>query len=813
MHALHPVVQLIYAQAIGFALSWTLAYLFGHRVRFGHWTLSFLYVAAIEWGSRELVGWLHGPLPGWAWWLPAGVVAVLVIALAEHWNAMGQACMTTTVSLSGYFMVYVVEITARAHLGVLSLFFSILLLLLQAFALILLCAGSFEILDVLCRIRWRRVADPQPVADFLPRVSLHVPAYNEPPEMVIETLDALARLDYPNYEVIVIDNNTTDERLWRPLEVHCAKLGFKFIHVENWPGFKSGALNLGLTRTDPGAEIVGVVDSDYVVEPDYLRRCVGFFRRPEVAFVQTPQDYRGVTPNDIYVQGCYDAYLYFFRISMASRNEHNGIIFAGTMGLIRRDVLQALGGWDEWCITEDAEISLRILDRGYEGVYVERSFGHGLMPLNFEGLKKQRFRWAFGGMQILRRHRATLMPWARWLDRSHRLSFAQQWDYLMGGLQWLNDPATFAFTVLLLLGTGALVVAHSLFIQPLAPAVMIVPFLFIFVGVSRFLWALRIRVGCGLRRAAAAFGILTALTWVVTVACVLGLVKKHGVFLRTPKKRTGADPWHAVRIVTHEVVLVGLCVVAGVALLASGARTAHVWVMSGLLGWQGLVYLSAPVNSLLGHRSEMRALHPEYLRSSRTTGQRASSMVTARGVAWSIAGLGVVALMMFVLAVRFAPEAERAYRAGPEPVALVPASAMKVPAEGAIKAAIYFEKQAALAGSVDDALRLWSVRGVVRDANYTPEDTSDDRVWVGINAIRRRYAEEFARHRYLSLQHSDASIVIEGDSAYVVNDLRATIRTPAGVQQVYLARGDRWTLVRKGDRWQIVELVVNRAPR
>ena len=59
----------------------------------------------------------------------------------------------------------------------------------------------------------------------LPKVSIHVPAYNEPPQMLIETLDALARLDYPNYEVIVIDNNTKDEAAWRPVEQHCARLG------------------------------------------------------------------------------------------------------------------------------------------------------------------------------------------------------------------------------------------------------------------------------------------------------------------------------------------------------------------------------------------------------------------------------------------------------------------------------------------------------------------------------------------------------------------------------------------------------------
>ena len=54
-----------------------------------------------------------------------------------------------------------------------------------------------------------------------PRVSIHVPTYNEPPQMVIETLNALARLDYDNFEVIVLDNNTPDPAVWRPVEAHC----------------------------------------------------------------------------------------------------------------------------------------------------------------------------------------------------------------------------------------------------------------------------------------------------------------------------------------------------------------------------------------------------------------------------------------------------------------------------------------------------------------------------------------------------------------------------------------------------------------
>jgi cellulose synthase/poly-beta-1,6-N-acetylglucosamine synthase-like glycosyltransferase len=810
---IHELVTLLYLQALAFGFSWGGAYLGGQRVRRGHWLFSVLFVGAIEWAAtRALVALGQGTPSPWGWAL-IGVVAVAVIATTEHWNAIGHACFSSTLSLSGLFLAYIVYVTATSHLGPVSLLFSLLLFALQALALLLLAASTYEILDVICRLRWRRVVEPAPSADYAPRVSIHVPAYNEPPDMVKETLDALFRLDYPNYEVIVIDDNTTDESLWKPVEAHCAQLGFRFFHLANWPGFKSGALNFALGKTDPSVEVVGVVDSDYVVSPDWLRSCVGLFRDPSIAFVQSPQDYRGVSRVDRYATACYNAYLYFFKVSMASRNEHNGIIFAGTMGLVRRSVLEEVGGWDEWCITEDAELSLRILKSGRQGLYIDRSFGRGLMPLNFEGLKKQRFRWAFGGMQILRLHWMALLPWRTGPEGSSRLTLSQKWDYLLGGLQWLNDPVTFGFTMLLLLGSASLLIAHSLFIQPLAGAVLVVPFLFVFMGVSRFLWALRRRLGCSVREAASAFTILLSLTWVVTLACVLGFVKEHGVFLRTPKVRAGSGAWNPWHIASQEMTLAVACLLCALVLSLRLPHAPYAWLMVGLLLWQAIIYSSAVRASAWSHASEGRLLHPEYLASSRTTGRRFSSMVTDRRVTRWLLGGSVAAALLFFLAVRFAPEEERMFRANPHRRPLFAAELMREAPEAEVKAIIYMESSAALRGDVESAVLLWDRDGIIRDANYTPDDPSDDRTWVGLDAIRERYRIEFQQRRYLKLAHTDASIVIEGDRATVVNDLKAELLTLQGIQRVFLSRGDRWSFQKEPDGWKIVELVVNRAPR
>src|SRR5262249_23742323 len=79
---------------------------------------------------------------------------------------------------------------------------------------------------------------------FAPKVSIHIPAHLEPPEMLKGTLDAVARLDYPNFECVIVINNTPDAAFWRPVEEHCRSLGerFKFVNAERLDGYKAGAL-------------------------------------------------------------------------------------------------------------------------------------------------------------------------------------------------------------------------------------------------------------------------------------------------------------------------------------------------------------------------------------------------------------------------------------------------------------------------------------------------------------------------------------------------------------------------------------------
>ncbi len=416
------LTDLFYLAGVWLAVSLLLALFLGTHIHHTDPFTSMLYLGVVMAAGDAIVWWLGMPIIViYEASLAMIVIGAVFIILFRDWNAPGQVFFLFSVAASAVYLFYAFLVTAFSPVSPIAFIISFLLFILEILALTLSLTYAYEVLDALCRTRWHRRPAVKLLGKYVPMVSLHVPAYNEPPELVEKTLRALANLDYPNYEVILVDNNTPQDETWLPLAVICQQLGFKCLHLDQWPGYKSGALNFALAMTDPRAEIIGVVDADYIVQPEFLRRLVPYFDDPQIAFVQSPQDYRDYQSSRFF-QAAYDGYKYFFALSMPFRNERNAIIFCGTMGLLRKSVLQEIGGWDQWCITEDAEASLRILNRGYQSLFIQETFGRGLMPLDFEGLKKQRFRWAFGGVQIIKKHWGKLMPWAHWIDPANRLT-------------------------------------------------------------------------------------------------------------------------------------------------------------------------------------------------------------------------------------------------------------------------------------------------------------------------------------------------------------------------------------------------------
>jgi glycosyltransferase involved in cell wall biosynthesis len=600
-------------------------------------------LAAIVAGALKLLG-------ASAHHLVDGAIGVVFASLVwlpatRRWNARAHLCWASSIFLFAVYLVFALEWTFASDLGPASTVGGVLLWVFEVFAALLSCAYLWEICDALGTEHWRRrvtreVALPAGGRE-LPMVSLHVPAHNEPPDMVIDTLRALLRLDYPRYEVILIDDNTDDERLWRPVEQWCRAHGVTFKHLENWPGYKSGALNYALRNlTDPRAEVIGVVDSDYQIEPGFLRRCAPAFAEPWVGFVQAPQDYRD-WQHARYYRRLYFSYKYFFAVSQPSRNERDGAIFAGTMGLIRRVALDELGGWDEWCITEDAELSLRLLRAGWSGLHVDSTLGRGIMPLTFEALKGQRYRWCFGGIQILRMHWRSLIPGRR--TRENHLSTAQRWAYLAGGIQWYGDLLGLIFLVFLLAGAANLATGGGELFRKLTAFLLATVPVLVALGLVRAAALLRRGTGASWRDALGAFFIWQSTSLVVARASVLGLFARKAAFLRTPKTSEQARWWEALRANWAESAL-ALLGLAGIAGALSRATQLSGPLLAALLVVPTLGLAAAPFNSWAARRAAL----PPALRERRRTEYRRDRRAFAAGMATGglVAVLGVVAAVV-----------------------------------------------------------------------------------------------------------------------------------------------------------------------
>jgi cellulose synthase/poly-beta-1,6-N-acetylglucosamine synthase-like glycosyltransferase len=600
------------------------------------------------------------------------------LPVTRRWNARGHLCWASSIFLFVIYLAYVLDWTFASHLGVASTIGGLLLWCFEVFAAVLACAYLWEICDAVGSETWLREVTPTATAELpavrdLPFVSLHVPAHNEPPDMVIDTLRSLMRLEYPNYEVILIDDNTDDESLWRPVERWCARHRVKFAHLQDWPGYKSGALNYALRKlTDERAEIIGVVDSDYQLDRDFLRRCAPLFAESWVGFTQAPQDYRG-WERARYYRRLYFSYKYFFAVSQPSRNERDGAIFAGTMGLIRRVALEQLGGWDEWCITEDAELSLRLLRAGWTGWHVDHSYGKGIMPLTFEALKGQRYRWCFGGIQILRMHWRSLMPGR--VSKQNRLTIGQRWAYLSGAVQWYGDLLGLVFLVFLLAGAanlatggGALFVKLSVFLVATVPVLVAL-------GLVRAVALLRRGTGASWRDAIGAFFIWQSTSLVVARASVLGLFARKAAFLRTPKTSEKAKWWEALRANWAESSL-ALLGMAGIAGALTRATELAGPLLAGLLLFPTLGMAAAPFNSWAAQRA---ALPPDLVerrtsewkrtreRRSFARGAAVGGLVTLLGVLAAAVALMLTSSRHPVQAPQLVPPVEHAASTSPSP--------------------------------------------------------------------------------------------------------------------------------------------------
>ncbi len=545
-----------------------------------------------------------------------GATAMQALLLSAAANGVGAWVATVFAYWAGHYFVF-------------GSAFALILGLILLVPLVLIAMARIEEIAAIAfgRAARRLIVKGVPVvpatigeAVTFPKVSIHVPAYFEPPDMLIQTLDAVSRLDYPNFECVVIINNTPDPEFWQPIQDHCRVLGerFKFINAEKVEGFKAGALRIAMARTAVDAEIIGVIDADYVVEPDWLKDLVPVFADPRVGLVQAPQDHRdGDRSLMHYIMN--GEYAGFFDIGMVQRNEVNAIIVHGTMCLIRRTAMEMAGGWAGDTICEDTDLGLGIIEHGWLTHYTNHRYGHGLLPDTYEAFKKQRHRWAYGGFQIVKKH------WRRFLPGASRLSPDQRREFALGWLNWLGAESIGVVVAILNLIWVPIVAFADIAIPD---KILTLPIIASFaVSLLHFVVLYRLRVPVKIGQMLGAMVAAMSVQWTVSRAVANGLITDHLAFARTSK---GGFSLVSVEFQAFWEAVIGILLLAGAAVLVitnNDKQVREIYVFAAVLVLESLPFLSAVAIAIL-ENSRINAFS-----FWRNTGVRTAELIGLRPVA------------------------------------------------------------------------------------------------------------------------------------------------------------------------------------
>lgn len=236
--------------------------------------------------------------------------------------------------------------------------------------------------------------------DF-PIVTVQLPIYNE--FYVVERLiESIVQLEYPKEKLqIQILDDSTDEckEKAKTLAEHFKRKGYwiEYIWRENNVGYKAGALDNGLKYAK--GEFIAIFDSDFVPDPLFLKKTLGYFEDPKIGMVQTRwghlnQDYNILTKAQSFgIDG-------HFTIEQVARNGSGlWMNFNGTAGIWRRDCILDAGGWENDTLTEDFDLSYRAELRGWKFKYLKDVVCKSEIPPTMNAYKSQQFRWCKGSIQ------------------------------------------------------------------------------------------------------------------------------------------------------------------------------------------------------------------------------------------------------------------------------------------------------------------------------------------------------------------------------------------------------------------------------
>lgn len=402
--------------------------------------------------------------------------------------------------------------------------------------------------SVFCAMEWKS-PDYGKLTKF-PFVSIHIPVFNEPLNIIKATIEAARNQDYPNkrYEIIVADDST-DKKRANKLKSFCKSRGVKYFHRNNRRGYKAGALNDVLAHSK--GEYIALLDADDRPEPGFLSHVVSVMNNdPKIAVVQTRNAERNENYNLVTSVGRMMRDLFFVAIQKSKDMRRLGI-FCGSGGMIRRKLLEKCGGWPENTVTEDIDITTMLLADGYYTAYANPIKCRGILSPTFTGFSKQTYRWAHG---------TTRTFLLRWKMIFKIPGFWRKVEHLLSTMTYVLGPAMLAIDLLL--------VTHLLLKIPIfhmyeARTVWLFGLYF---TLSAFFSLLYVQIKdkrIELSRIIAYIFAMYGLAINFTIAVFMAAINKNISFLRTPRSKEKKDYAGIVRRFWPEFLVGSLSLYAG----------------------------------------------------------------------------------------------------------------------------------------------------------------------------------------------------------------------------------------------------------
>jgi len=264
----------------------------------------------------------------------------------------------------------------------------------------LVIVGLFAITDRL--VRNRPVAAP----GYNPRVAVLVPAFNEE-AVIVRTIRSVLNSDYRNLHVIVIDDGSKDRTAEVAAAAYAQEIAAGRLQVltKRNEG-KAAALNYALGRIDD--EIFVGIDADTVIAVDAISKLVAHFQNPKVGAIAG----NAKVGNRVNLWTRWQALEYITSQNFERRALdlfHVVTVVPGAIGAWRTAPVKAAGGYPLNTVAEDADLTMNLLEQGLKVDYEDRSLAYTEAPINARGLMRQRFRWSFGMLQAVWKHRAAFI--------------------------------------------------------------------------------------------------------------------------------------------------------------------------------------------------------------------------------------------------------------------------------------------------------------------------------------------------------------------------------------------------------------------